>query len=88
VDVLLLAPGATETEAPLKQGINRDQLQGVMSPADVAQQALAHLGKQPHFTPGVRNRVLVGLLRWLPRKLAITMAGYGMRQALDKSDSG
>jgi short-subunit dehydrogenase len=85
VDVLLLAPGATDTEAPVKQGISRDQLQGVMSPADVAQQALAHLGLQPHFTPGFRNRLLIGLLRCLPRKLAIAMAGYGVRRALDDS---
>jgi short-subunit dehydrogenase len=87
VDILLLAPGATDTEAPLKQGIDRAQLQGVMSPADVAQQALAHLGLQPHFTPGARNRLLVGLLRCLPRKLAIAMAGYGMRRALGNSGS-
>ncbi|MBK6741066.1 MAG: hypothetical protein IPG64_26050 [Haliea sp.] len=85
VDILLLAPGATDTEAPIKQGIDREQLQGVMSPAQVAEQALARLGVQPHFTPGFRNRLLVGLLRCLPRKLAIAMAGYGMQRALDNS---
>ncbi|CAA0121637.1 putative oxidoreductase [Halioglobus japonicus] len=85
VDILLLAPGATDTEAPLKQGISRDKLVGLMSPATVAQQALAQLGARPHFTPALRNRLLVGLLRWLPRKLAISMAGYGMQQTMDKS---
>ena len=87
VDVLLLAPGATDTEAPIKQGISRDQLAGVMSPAVVAQQALEHLGVQPRFTPGLSNRLLIGLLRLLPAKLAINMAGYGMRRAMDKSNS-
>lgn len=57
-----------------------------LSPARIAH-ALAYLGVQPHFTPGVRNRALIGLLRWLPRKLAIAMAGYGMRRALDNSAS-
>jgi short-subunit dehydrogenase len=85
VDILLLAPGSTDTNAPLSQGISRDQLVGVMSPGEVAQQALQHLGKQPHFTPGVHNRLFIGLLRWLPKKLAIGMAGYGMKRAMDKS---
>lgn len=86
VDILLLAPGSTDTNAPISQGISRDQLVGVMSPAEVAQQALSHLGRQPHFTPGVHNRVFVTLLRWLPKKLAIGMAGYGMKRAMEKSN--
>jgi uncharacterized protein len=85
VDVLLLAPGSTDTNAPLKQGISRDQLVGVMSPAVVAQQALRRLGKQPHFTPGLHNRLFMALLRLLPNKLAIAAAGYGMKRALDNS---
>jgi short-subunit dehydrogenase len=85
VDILLLAPGSTDTSAPIKQGISRDQLVGVMTPAAVAQQALNCLGHKPHFTPGVHNRVFVGLLRMLPRKLAITLAGFGMNRAIQKS---
>lgn len=85
VDVLLLAPGSTDTEAPIKQGISREQLAGMMSPALVAEQALAKLGRRPHFTPGAHNRLLIGLLRMLPRKLAIAMAGAGMRRAMEKS---
>jgi short-subunit dehydrogenase len=88
VDVLLLAPGSTDTSAPLNQGISRDQLVGVMSPAAVAQQALDRLGRQPHFTPGLHNRLFMGLLRLLPKKLAIAMAGYGMKRALEKSTVG
>ncbi|MFT4518399.1 MAG: short-subunit dehydrogenase [Halioglobus sp.] len=85
VDVLLLAPGSTDTNAPISQGISRDQLVGVMSPAAVAEQALAHLGKQPHFTPGFHNRFFVALLRLLPKKMAIALAGGGMKQAMQKS---
>jgi short-subunit dehydrogenase len=87
VDVLLLAPGSTDTNAPINQGISRDQLVGVMSPAEVAQQALDHLGRQPHFMPGAHNRIFIALLRMLPNKLAIGMAGYGMKRAIDKSGS-
>jgi short-subunit dehydrogenase len=85
VDILLLAPGSTDTQAPMKQGISRDQLAGVMSPALVAQQALAQLGRRPHFTPGAHNRLLIALLRLLPRTLAIRLAGDGMRRAMEKS---
>jgi len=82
IDVLLLAPGSTDTQAPIKQGISREQLAGVMSPAVVARAALEQLGRRPHFTPGAHNRLMVGLLRWLPRKLAIAMAGKGMQRAM------
>jgi uncharacterized protein len=85
VDILLLAPGSTDTQAPIKQGISRDQLVGVMSPSVVAEQALKHLGRQPYFIPGAHNRLLVALLRLLPRKHGIGMAGYGMQRAMEKS---
>jgi len=85
VDVLLLAPGSTDTDAPVLQGISRDQLVGTMSPAAVAQQALGQLGRRPHFITGIHNRLFIGLLRLLPRGLATRMAGYGMKQAIDGS---
>lgn len=88
IDVLLLAPGSTDTQAPLKQGISREQLAGVMSPAIVARQALGQLGRRPHFTPGAHNRLMIGLLRCMPRKLAIAMAGKGMQRAMKKSSPG
>jgi len=87
VDVLLLAPGSTDTNAPIHQGISRDQLVGIMSPSEVARQALNHLGRQPHYTPGLHNRLIVGLLRLLPKRLAISMAGYGIKRAMEKSSS-
>jgi short-subunit dehydrogenase len=85
VDILLLAPGSTDTNAPINQGISRDQLVGIMSPAEVAQQALNHLGRKPHFTPGLHNRLFIALLRLLPKKMAISMAGFGMKRAMEKS---
>jgi len=85
VDVLLLAPGSTDTNAPLQQGISRDQLVGLMSPAAVTQQALQHLERQPHFTPGLHNRLFMALLRRLPHKIAIRIAGYGMKRAIGNS---
>jgi short-subunit dehydrogenase len=85
VDVLLLAPGSTDTDAPGLQGISREQLAGVMSPREVADQALAQLGRRAHFTPGWHNRFLMRLLRLLPRAFATALAGRGMRQAIENS---
>jgi short-subunit dehydrogenase len=87
VDVLVLAPGSTDTNAPVSQGISREQLVGIMSPREVAQQALDKLGKTPLWLTGMHNRIFIRLLRWLPRPLAIRMAGFGMKQAIEKSNS-
>ncbi len=84
-DVLVLAPGSTDTNAPIAQGISRDQLVGIMSPEVVAQQALDHLGKTPQLLTGWHNRLFIRLLRILPRALAIKIAGLGMSQAIENS---
>ena len=85
IDVLLLAPGATDTNAPISQGISRDQLAGLMTPAAVAEQALQKLGKTTRYIPGLHNRVFIRLLRALPVKIASAMTGWGMLQAMRKS---
>lgn len=85
VDVLTLAPGSTDTDAPRLQGISDDQLVGVMSPERVAREALAQLGKKPLWIPGWYNRLFIRLLRLLPRATALTLAGKGMKSAIDNS---
>lgn len=85
VDVLVLAPGSTDTDAPRLQGISDDQLIGVMSPDRVADEALAQLGKRPLWIPGWYNRLFIGLLRLMPRSLSLKMAGAGMKRAIEKS---
>ena len=87
VDILVLAPGSTDTNAPISQGISRDQLVGIMSPQEVAQQALNKLGRTPLWLTGMHNRIFIRLLRWLPRRWAISMAGFGMKQAIEKSNA-
>ncbi len=85
VDVLVLSPGSTDTEAPALQGINRDQMVGMMPPSEVASQALDALGKRPLLIPGLMNRVFIALLRWLPRSWALRFAGFGMLSAIRNS---
>ena len=84
VDILLLAPGSTDTEAPIKQGISRDVMMGIMQPEDVANQALEKLGSKPYFTPALQNRFLVSM-RHLPRAALLSMLGKGMKTAIEQS---
>ncbi len=87
VDVLVLAPGATDTEILPAQGIRPDKMTGLMSPQVVARGALEHLGKGPHYIPGVHNKAMVAVLGLLPRRLAVALAGKGMRSAIAGSAS-
>jgi short-subunit dehydrogenase len=84
VDVLVLAPGATDTEILPAQGLDPSSMVGLMKPEDVARQALERLGRGPVYITGALNRVLVGFLRLLPRKIALTVAGKGMQAAIEK----
>ena len=85
IDVLVLAPGATDTEALRLQGFDPQALSGLMSPAEVARQALDRLGRGPLHVPGRMNRVFVTLLRRLPRRWAIALAGQAMATALGQA---
>ncbi len=82
VDVLVLAPGATDTEILSAQGIDRNNVSGVMSPEVVARAALDRLARGPHFVPGIQNKLMVGAMGVVPRSVAVRLAGQGMRAAL------
>ena len=85
VELLVLAPGATDTEAPIKQGFRREALPPLMAPAEVARQALQQLGRTPFHVPGLENRKFVTLLRRMPREKVIAFNAANMAAALDAS---
>lgn len=82
IDVMVLCPGSTDTEAIDHQGVDRSKLKGLMTPSEVARQALDELGHRTVFIPGTGNRWLVRILGWLPRKMAINAVAQGMRASL------
>jgi len=84
VDVLVVAPGPTDTEALTLQGFKPEELPGIMTPAQVARAALEQLGRRAVFVPGWLNRLTFGLLRRLPRKTAARLLGANMRAAIEK----
>ncbi len=83
VDVLVVSPGATDTDAPTLQGIDKQKIPGrIMPPATVAEQALAQLGRRPVFIPGWTNRWMMRLLTALPRRTGLRLAGKGIRDTM------
>lgn len=85
IDVLVLSPGTTDTEALTLQGFDAKKLPGVMHPSEVARQALEALGQTPLHVPGMMNRIFVRMFRLLPRRWAIAMAGKGLAAALKQA---
>ncbi len=82
VDVLSLCPGSNDTEYLDLQGIDKSRLEGMMSPQDVAGQALAALPEGPVFIAGDRNRQTFTDLAAMPRRDALQLMGENMKQAL------
>lgn len=89
VDVLVLAPGATDTEALTNQGFRAEDLPGLMQPDEVARLALDRIRRGPTYVSGAMNRWSTRFLRLLPRSLAVRLAGATMRRAIGSaSDDG
>lgn len=75
IDVLTICPGATDTEAAAKQGIDPSTLVARMQPEAVALFALDNLGNGPVLVSSDYYRAMFEQLAALPRREAlITMA--------------
>jgi len=85
IDVLVLAPGATDTEALGLQGFDASMLPGLMPPAEVARQALQQIGRTPLHVPGADNRKFITQLRRMPRRRQIEFNAANMAAALAAS---
>ncbi|WP_116365823.1 SDR family NAD(P)-dependent oxidoreductase [Parahaliea mediterranea] len=82
IDVLALCPGSTDTEAHDKQGIDRSTLEGMMSPREVAAEALDHLTQGPIHVAGEQNRAMFDGLLAMPRRDALLALADNIRKAL------
>lgn len=80
VDVLVACPGAVRTPGFERSGAKLPRA-FVASPDEVAERALALLGKRgPVAVLGVGNELALSLLRALPRRLAVRLLGRMMRR--------
>lgn len=83
VDVLVLCPSSTDTEALDKQGIDKSQLE-MMSPDEVAQIGLDCIDRGPTIIAGEANQQMVESSLAMPRRDALHMMADAMKAALNK----
>lgn len=80
IDVLALCPGATDTEAPLKAGIDPKTLQNVQSPEEVARLALDNIQNGPTYVPSAHYKAQFDQLLAMPRPQALTIMAGALRK--------
>jgi short-subunit dehydrogenase len=85
IDLLVLEPGATDTEALRLQGFAPEAIPNLMSAAEVARQALAQLGRVPLHIPGKDNRQFVSAMRRMPKDKLVAFNAANMSAALAAS---
>jgi short-subunit dehydrogenase len=85
VDVLGLAPGATDTPLLRRNGFEAHELPGVLAADAVADYALARLRKGPIAVPGWSNWLMAAALAHAPRRLVLPVLAAAMRAAHRKA---
>jgi short-subunit dehydrogenase len=83
IDVLTLCPGATESEAAARAGIDLSKLQNVMKAADVAGLTLDNLRDGPTFISSEHYRKQFEGLLAMPRRDALTAMAAGLKKSLE-----
>ncbi|MBW8785472.1 MAG: SDR family NAD(P)-dependent oxidoreductase [Novosphingobium sp.] len=81
IDVLTLCPGATDTEAGAKSGIDMSKIANVMQSEDVAELAIENIRNGPTFISSEHYRMLFDGLLAMPRREALTTMAEGMRRS-------
>lgn len=82
VDVLVLSPGATDT--PILRA-RKVEVPGIMTPASVAEYGLKHLRNGPGAIPGLSNRLILGMFKFMPRKLVSKAMGKALKTVVERS---
>jgi short-subunit dehydrogenase len=83
IDVLTLCPGATESEAAERSGMDLSKLQNVMKAEDVAALTLENLKRGPTFISSEHYGRQFDALLSMPRRDALTAMADGLRQSLN-----
>lgn len=82
IDVLTLCPGATESEAAARAGMDPSKLQHVMKAEDVASLTLENLKDGPTFISSEHYAKQFEALLAMPRRDALMAMAAGLRQSL------
>jgi hypothetical protein len=80
VDVLVLAPSATDTA--IIRARNMQDLPGIMQPSEVAEYGLEQLRHGPVAVPGAANQEMTAMFAGMPRTNAVVAMGQAMKAAM------
>lgn len=86
IDVLTLCPGATESEAAARSGIDLSKLENVMKAEEVAALTLDNLGNGPTFISSEHYRKQFDALLSMPRPQALMAMADGIKRSLMTHD--
>jgi short-subunit dehydrogenase len=81
IDVLTLCPGATQSEAAARSGLDLSKMQNVMKAQTVAQLALDNIRNGPTFISSDHYRATFDRLLAMPRRDALLAMAAGMKQS-------
>jgi short-subunit dehydrogenase len=84
VDVLVLAPGATDTPLLASRDLTGVKLKA-MSAREVAKIGLDHLRDGPFVVPGAQNRWTSRIMRRLPRRWLVRTMGVAVKDMVARS---
>ncbi|TCM20906.1 hypothetical protein EDF56_102570 [Novosphingobium sp. PhB165] len=89
IDVLTVCPGATESEAAARAGVDPATLRNVMKAEDVAELALDNIRNGPTFVSSEHYRATFDKLLSMPRRDALMAMAAGMKgSATDQNRGG
>lgn len=80
IDVLVVCPGATDTEALRLQGVDPSKLQNIQSPDEVAELSLNNITNGPKFVPNEYYRASFEHLAAMPRQDALLAMANSMKK--------
>jgi len=83
IDVLALNPGGTNTEFQRIAKIGVGPIP--REPSDVVKTALNALGKKPSVVDGIQNKIISVMVRFIPRRIAVSLAGVIAKNLYAKS---
>ncbi len=81
VDVLACCPGATNTEAGVRAGVDMSKLDNVQQPRDLAALTLDNLANGPAFFPNAAYKAQFDLLLSMPKAQALAAMAEALRAA-------
>ena len=78
LDILTVCPGATDTEALARAGMDAKAVPNVMSPDDVGRLALENIANGPVYLPSPHYKAMFEKLAAMPQRDALTAMAAGV----------